>query len=304
MLFGGTDLTAAIADALSDNLVALVTVPETFPISYSPEGVRNARYSNMSEWARMRGLPWHRWSNPNDAREFLQQHRADWGLAAGWYHILPRRLRALFPFGVAGLHASLLPKYRGNAPLVWAMLNGDQQTGVSLFDLVDGVDEGGLYGQRPLTIGPRETIKTLVEAAAAASVDLVRTTLKTLDSGPPSLRPQEGEPSYCLVRRPVDSAIDWYSRTRDIDLLIRATTRPYPGAFSSIQGETIYLWAAEPVLSPRIHGRPGQIYRLPDRRTVVVTADGALEISEATLSNGGDALPVLQRFTHRAFDRP
>ena len=150
MLFGGTDLTLRIAEALVElgmPPACVIHVGHGFTISYSPGGVKNRKFADMAGWARDRGVEAHEYESVDPTIAILQRLRPGIGIAAGWYHRLPARLRRVFTRGVLGIHSSLLPKYRGGAPLNWALLQGERETGVSLFELTDGVDDGPLYGR-------------------------------------------------------------------------------------------------------------------------------------------------------------
>jgi methionyl-tRNA formyltransferase len=305
VLFGGTDLTLIVAKTIVEmgcNLVGVVTIGKRFSISYQPSGVDNVRYSDVAEWAESISVPVHYFESNDKVITFVQSLSADFALVAGWYHMLPRSLRACFPKGCAGLHASLLPSYRGGAPLNWAILDGATETGVSLFELGDGVDDGPLYGQERFPIGPRSCIGELVERANGASVVLVQTCLPRIKEGTLTPFPQTGTPSYTLQRIPADGNIDWRHHVLQIDRLIRAVGKPYPGALTMKDDMHIRIWKAEPFPDngPRILGAPGQIATFPDERfPIVVCGTGSLRILEATTDDGIDVLPVLRKSNHQ-----
>jgi methionyl-tRNA formyltransferase len=300
VLLGGTELTLAIADQIVDHLVGVVTIPSTFKISYSADGLTNARFADVREWAKGNGVPTQEWSGADDLGTFLDGLDADWGLAAGWYYLLPQRILDKFPYGCGGVHASLLPRYRGNAPLNWAILNGESETGVSLFQMTAGLDDGPLYGQERIQIGSRTSIADLLAPVRDATIRLVSAAVAGLDSGQSTVKSQEGDPCYALARIPADGRIDWSQPAVQVDRLVRATTRPYPGAFTHLDEELISIWRGEPVESPLVFGSHGQLWRW-DGRVVVVTGAGLYGIEEATAGSGEDAMPVLKRSSHRRF---
>src|ERR1051325_4726817 len=148
LLLGGTDLTLAIARRLVGSttpLAGVVHLGTTVPISYSRTGLANVRHADLARWCRERGVPEQAFTDNHALGEFADQSGAEFLLAAGWYHIITAELRRKFPLGAAGLHASLLPQLRGGAPLVWAILSGAEQTGVTLFAPCEGIDEGAIY---------------------------------------------------------------------------------------------------------------------------------------------------------------
>src|SRR5688500_4324849 len=111
VLFGGTELTVALAEAIRPHVVGVVAVPSAYTISTASEKVTNARFADISGWARLHGIPAIDWTGVETTLSFVTELRPDLGLAAGWYYLLPDSLLSAFEHGVAGVHASLLPKY-------------------------------------------------------------------------------------------------------------------------------------------------------------------------------------------------
>jgi methionyl-tRNA formyltransferase len=142
----------------------------------------------------------------------------------------------------------------------------------------------------------------LVAAAEEAALDLLAECLPAIAAGTLKARPQSGTPSYGLQRVPDDGKIDWHRPAADVDRLVRAVGRPYPGAFTEFEGERIFIWQAEPREHPVVFGAPGQICRLPNEPDpVVVTGRGIVVVREATDGAGEDALPKLRRAANRRF---
>ena len=306
VLFGGTDLSLRVAESLMElgmPPACVVHVRRAFAISYSPGGVANRRFADMAEWAERRGVEAHDYESVDQTIAVLRRHRPEIGIAAGWYHRLPARLRRLFNHGVLGIHASLLPKYRGGAPLNWALLQGERESGISLFALADGVDDGPLYGQRRFPIGPNDYIGDVVERANEAAIALLRESIPGIADGSLTPRPQTGTQTYCLQRSPDDGIIDWSRPADEIERLVRAVSRPYPGARAALAGVELIIWRARAVReAPTVLGRPGQIARLPDIASpCVVTGRGLLAIEEATGEDGADLLPLIATSAQQHF---
>jgi methionyl-tRNA formyltransferase len=307
VVFGSTELTQLVAaevHASADlELAGVVHAPPEFRISYAPAGFRSTRFTDVGAWARDQGVPTAQ-QGADDLVAFARGCGATLALVAGWYHNLPRALIAAFPRGAVGLHASLLPELRGHAPLPWAILLGLERTGVSLF-VIDpdvGVDEGGLHGQASFAIERRAHVAELVAAAGAASVELVRTRLADVLAGAPP-EPQMGTPSYGLHRTPADGHIDWSVPATAIDRLVRAVSRPYPGAFSVLGGTCHRVWQAEPRDDLVVHGAVGQVAHVAGAsHPVVVTGSGCLELLEVTDDGGSDLVPALRRANHLRFE--
>ena len=269
-------------------LAGVMSPPAEFRISYSANAVRNSRYADMAAWCARSDVPFHVYATPDDIARFAHDTGAAAALLAGWYHMVPAPTRALFSRGCVGVHASLLPRYRGGAPLTWAMLNGDPEAGVSLFELTDGVDDGVLYDQRRFSIGGEDYIGDIVSKAEALTIEMLREVIPAFLSGLARGRPQQGQPSYSLQRQPSDGAIDWRRSAVDIARLVRSVSRPYPGAHTTLEGTPLIIWRARVAANaPPVHGMPGQIVRLDELPgPAVVTGDGLLVIEEVEGSDG------------------
>ena len=307
VLFGATELSVAVADVLVTSglrVAGVVSVGQRFTISYASTAVENVRHGDLAGWAHDHGVEHLTWTGSGPTTRFCHELRADLGIVAGWYHLVPAKIRSVFPLGCVGLHASLLPRLRGGAPLNWAILDGETETGVSLFQLGDGVDDGPVFAQRTFPVGPRDDVGDLVARSVDASLALTREVIPSIIGGTAHPEPQRGVPTYCLQRTPEDGRIDWRLSAVDIDRLIRAVSRPYRGAFTQLGSEHTTIWRAEPVLdAPRVLGAPGQLWRhATTGDPCVVTGDGLLAICDATNSAGRPVLDDLARAANRRFD--
>ncbi len=306
LLLGSTDLTLAVAEALlAMGLppVGVVSVGRSFQISYQADAVRNVRFADMATWCAARGIAHFGYDGPDSLAVGATATGAECSIAAGWYHMLPARVRTLFPMGCFGLHPSLLPAYRGGAPLNWAMLNAEAETGVSLYGLGDGVDDGPLYGQRRFPLHDDDYIADVLGRAQAAAVDLLRECLPRIVAGDIVPVPQVGSPSYGLQRHPDDGRIDWSRPAASILRLIRAVSRPYPGAFGVVEGAVVRIWRARLAgEAASVWGACGQIARVPGfDAPLVVTGDGLLAIQEAEDQAGDCAMERLRQWSQRRF---
>lgn len=232
---------------MEQNVVGIFSIPPEFRISWSAAPVRNVRFRGFEDLAQARGVPLIYITKKMADLEYkraLSELKPDILVVIGWYYILPRSLRGLAPLGAVGIHASLLPKYRGGAPLVWAIIDGEAQTGVSLFYLGDGVDEGDIIGQASFKIGFDETIADVIVKATQASVSLVREYVPRLDAGTaPRLVQDHSAATLVPQRKPEDGLIDWRSKSAlQVYNWVRAQTRPYPGAFTFMRTEKVVIW--------------------------------------------------------------
>lgn len=318
LLLGSTDLTLRVAEALRDAGVPIAAwchVGAAFSISYSRTQVTNTRHTDPSGWCAAHGVPEVRYQPPAPLADALAGIEADLALVAGWYHMIPADVRQRFRCGCLGLHASLLPQLRGGAPLNWAILTDLPESGVSLFTMADGVDDGPIVGVERFSIDPRDDVSDLIEKCAVAAESLVRTRIPGVLAGTVRGVPQQGVPTYALQRTPEDGWIDWTRPAVEIDRLVRAVTRPYPGAWSVLGGRRITIWKARPAAADVVvHGAAGQLFRHPVAVTLdpgcpadrgaavgVVTGAGLLWIESATDEDGADALPGLARMSQQRF---
>ena len=188
------------------------------------------------------------------------------------FRILPTEVLAVPRLGAINLHASLLPKYRGAAPMHWAIINGERTTGVTVFLLDAGVDTGQILLQRPVEIGPEETVGELHDRLAQTGPEVLLQALELLASGRvhPVPQPAEGVSAAPKLSR-ADCAIDWSEDAEVIRNLIRGTN-PYPGAFTMWKGKTLKVHRAS-VRPLKVEGKPGEVLG-PDPRTGILVATG------------------------------
>ncbi len=227
-------------------VVGIVTAPRRFTISYAPQGVTNVLHADFESFAAQRAIACVTMTGTMSDPSLLaaaRTWRPELFVVVGWYHLLPRALRELAP--AIGLHASLLPDYCGGAPLVWAIINGEQRTGITLFQLEDGVDDGPVYAQAEEPISDSDTIATLYARIESQGVGLLRRELAQILDG--TARPVPQDTSRRRVfpqRKPADGRIDWTWPARRVYDFIRAQTRPYPGAYAMYRGEQVHIWRA------------------------------------------------------------
>lgn len=244
------------------SIVGVITSPKTFSISYSKTPVTNVLHVDFVEWSTAHQLPCfeiEKGMNDPLLGEWVTALKPQLIVVVGWYHMLPRSLREIAP--AVGLHASLLPDYSGGAPLVWAIINGETETGISLFELSDGVDAGPVYGQERVLIVPNDTIATLYEKIESCGLDLLRTQLPRIARREvvPWIQ-DESRRRVFPQRCPSDGLIVWSREANYLGRFIRAQTRPYPGAFTMLDCERLTIWAATPSAQSESND-PGRIVR-------------------------------------------
>jgi methionyl-tRNA formyltransferase len=197
---------------------------------------------------------------------------AELGVVVAFGQILPQALLDALPHGFVNVHFSLLPRWRGAAPVERAMLAGDIETGVCIMALEAGLDTGPIYSQTACTIGPHETAGELRARLVAAGTKLLVETLPAVPTTRP--RPQTGEPTYADKLTVEEFALDWTQPAFDLARIVRAGN-PRPGAWTTDHGTRLKIWRARP-LSAGIDEPPGTVFG----HTRVATGDGALELVE------------------------
>ena len=265
------------------NIAGVITAEQTFKISYSPSGVRNVLYADIASFASDHNMPFHTITNGMNDDSLIQKVKSwqpDAFLVAGWYHMIPKLFREIAP--AYGLHASLLPDYSGGAPLVWAIINGEKNTGITLFQMDDGVDSGPILAQTETIISDEDTIATLYARIEELGIKLIKENIPKLVSGNITLSIQDNTKRRMVPqRKPEDGKIDWNKDNDSIDRFIRAQTKPYPGAFTYLNGQLIHIWKAKKVFNCNSNARPGTIFYLNDLCHVACGQDSIilLEIS-------------------------
>lgn len=187
--------------------------------------------------------------------------------------------------GCLNLHGSLLPRYRGRAPLNWVLVRGESETGVTLHYMTPRPDDGDIVGQERFSIAAADTALDLFGKAIPATETLLDDVLPKLMKGTAPRTPQNhDEATYYGGRTPADGEIDWSQLAHVVRNLIRAVTRPYPGAFSHLGARKILIWSATVLENPDVTAALGTITSIDP--LVVQCGEGALKIDFAQAEGG------------------
>ena len=213
----------------------------------------------------------------------LRKIAPDMIVTAAFGQILSKEILDIPPMGCLNVHASLLPKYRGAAPIQWAIIKGEMQTGVTIMYMNEGLDTGDMISSVVVPIPDDMTGGQLYELLAWKGAELLTKTMGDIESGKAVRTPQiEADASYYPPLSKELGRIDWNKPSGEIRDLIRALN-PVPGTFGQICGHTIKIWAAE-LLAGR--GEPGKIDCADTKRGLVIgTGDGMLRITEMQAPN-------------------
>ncbi|MHB1950535.1 MAG: formyltransferase [Acidiferrobacteraceae bacterium] len=271
VLFGYHDVGAACLDLLLERGEQVVAV-----FTHRDDPGERQWFRSVDALARAAGIPVYAPEDPNQPEwvDRVRSARPDLLLSCYYRRMLGPDLLALPRRGAFNMHGSLLPRYRGRAPVNWAIVNGETQTGVTLHGMVRSPDAGPIVDQEPVPIGPADTALAVFGRITGAAKRVLGRSLDGLKSGRAVMRPQdEAQASYYGRRTPEDGRIDWTLPSTRIFNLVRAVTHPYPGAFTTVNGRKLYIWWAAPCEG---QGRCGEVLSLRPLR--VAAGSGALEL--------------------------
>ncbi len=268
----------------------------TNPDRPSGRGKRVAM-SPVKECAVEHGVPVYQPQRVRGNDEALEQLRAwepDVVVVTAYGQILPQAILDVPRLGCVNIHASLLPKYRGAAPLNWCIIRGEEETGITTMLMEAGLDTGPMLLRRAVRIGELETAGELHDRLMQLGGDLILPTLEGLSDS--SIKPEEQDheaSTYAPMMTKDTGRIDWTASARDVANLIRGVN-PWPGAWSMFGGDRVKFHLAHPTDGA---GAPGEVL-VADKRLVIATGDGAVEILEvqAPGARAMAALPFLNGY--------
>jgi len=219
---------------------------------------------------------------------FLDKIRAlnpDLFVVIAYGHILPGPVLAIPRLGAINIHASLLPAYRGAAPIQWAIINGDQETGVTTMWMDEGMDTGDTLLTAKVPIGPEDTAQTLHKRLARVGAQRLIDTLNQLASSNLVATPQDqSKATYAPFLKKQDGRIDWGKEAKSLDAFIRGMN-PWPGAFTSLSGKRLKIYKAK-YLQQRAGEKPGTVLPGFAGDLNVATGRGLLALKEVQLESG------------------
>lgn len=308
IVFMGTpDFAAAELAALIDHGydVAAVFTKEDKPVGRG----KKLTASPVKELAVSDGIPVYQPHSVKNGEsyEILKELSPDIIVVAAYGQIIPQRILDLPRFGCINVHASLLPAWRGAAPIQWSVISGDRESGVTIMQMSAGLDTGDMIAKRTVELAADETGGSLFDRLSRAGAELLIETLPKIEAGEihPEKQPEESTTPYARMIRKSDGLIDWTIDAASIERLIRGLN-PWPSAYSFLGGRQVKFWKAA-VLEKESGREPGTVFDVDKKGFSVQTGAGSLRIGELQMTGKkrmtadaflrGHALADGERFT-------
>jgi methionyl-tRNA formyltransferase len=245
-------------------IVAVWTQPD------KPAGRGNKLHqSPIKEFAIQHNLTVHQPSRikTEEAKALFASHNAEAAVVVGYGKILPAEFLHAPRHGCINVHFSLLPKYRGAAPVSWAIVNGEKETGVTTMQIIEELDAGPILLQEATTIGERETAPELMTRLAQSGAELLSDTLAGLEDIRP--QPQRGEEAtFAPILKREDGMIDWSMDAFAIERRVRGF-QPWPHAYTTFNSRRLIIWSSSAAKAETHSSNPGQIVAAHDDKLVV-----------------------------------
>ncbi len=215
----------------------------------------------------------------SEAVDRLRSIGAEAMVVVGYGQIIPQAIIDLAPLGIVNVHGSLLPRYRGAAPVQWAIVNGEPVTGVTTMRIDAGLDTGDMLLKMETEIGPEETAVELGERLSILGARLLVETLDRMGEIVPE-KQDNSLATYAPLLKKEDGMIDWSRAAPSIHNRVRGL-QPWPGAYTTLRGQRLHIWKSRPQLRPDRHPAVGHFVTL--KPPAVCCGEGALELIEVQL---------------------
>lgn len=280
VIFMGTpDFSVGTLEALIEaghDVALVVTQPD------KPKGRGGKmQYTPVKEVAIARGIPVFQPKKVRDPEcvEELRKYNADVMVVIAFGQILPKEILEMTTYGCINVHASLLPKYRGAAPIQWAVINGEKVSGVTTMQMDEGIDTGDMLMKTEIVLAAKETGGSLHDKLASAGAKLCVRTLKALEDKTATWHQQGDSPTeYARMLDKRLGNIDWSKDAESIECLIRGLN-PWPSAYTDWNGKIMKIWEAE-VLEQQTEALPGTIVAVEKDGFCIQTGRGLLKVLE------------------------
>lgn len=226
-----------------------------------------------------------------DAVARLKEEKPDLIVVAAFGQILSQEVLDIPRYGCINVHTSLLPKYRGAAPIQWAIINGEKKTGVTIMQMDAGLDTGDILLQKETEIAPDETAGSLTDKLARMGGDLLIKALPMIEAGTVHPVVQRDKPTtYAKMLHKDMGDLDWERPAAELGRLVRGLD-PWPCAFTYFDGKLLKIWKSEAIQADTGGAQPGTVTKVTKDRIFVATGDGTLALTEVQLA-GKKRMPV------------
>lgn len=233
----------------------------------------------------------------SEVRRKIQEIKPNFIFVIGLSQLIPQEILAMAIDYSIGFHPTPLPKHRGRAAIPWQIILGVRDSKVSLFKIDDGMDSGEIIAQHPYTIEKYDYAQDVYDKICnALKLVLNKCVSKIYSDSVSFVKQNDDEATFFLVRKPEDGRIDWNKSSLEIETLIRATSRPYPGAYSVYKENHVIFWKARAEKNTRYVGLPGQIAYIKGYEIGVITQDGIVIIEEFELENSDTKFSLGYKF--------
>ena len=217
-----------------------------------------------------------------EAVEILRGYEAELFVVAAFGQILSKEILDMPKFGCINIHASLLPKYRGAAPIQWAIILGEKETGVTLMQMDEGLDTGAMLAKCVVPIEATDTGESLFDKLALAGAKLLIDTLPAVEAGTLNPQPQKDEEScYARMIKKEMGRLDWKKSAAELERLVRGLNS-WPSAFTYLNGKTLKIWEAA-VEEGNSTKKPGEVAEVTKEAIKVQTGEGLLVLKNVQL---------------------
>lgn len=243
-------------------------------------------FESISQFCQKASIPFHVAKNRAQSEDLVRQFRPQICVVVGWYWLIHKEILEFVPNGFVGVHFSMLPKYRGGSPLVWALINGEKEVGLSIFSFTPDIDAGAIWAQRSINVATDDYVGDVLGRLEEQAVKLLAASWQEMLSGKISPTEQNrANATYCSVRTPDDGEIYWRSPAHQILNFIRAQSTPYPGAYTWYEGEKLTIWRAR-IDDLVYYGTPGQVAQISSDGVRVICGDDRSLILESVQWRG------------------
>ncbi len=286
VVFMGTpDFSVGTLKALAvagHEIVGVVSQPD------KPKGRgKNLQPTPVKEAAMELGLPVYQPKKVRDPEflEVLKELNPEVIVVVAFGQLIPKAILELAPYGCINVHASLLPKYRGAAPIQWAVIDGEAETGVTIMRMDEGLDTGDMISKVTVPVLADETGGSLFDKLSEAGAKLLVETLPSLEDGTAVFekQPEESPTAYAGMIKKSMGDLDWTRPAEELERLIRGLN-PWPSAYTKMDGKTLKIWKAQVLEEEREEDyMPGTILLTEQQEFMVQTGKGILKITELQL---------------------